>query len=1233
MEELGRFFEVGFNIGILAEIERRNLRHPFGSCYRQELASLRLSKIVRRIVKKYEAIAPQNVAIVTQWTQFFLLKGFVSGLNFLREYLKATNWKKRQLEQVEILYYQCNFGNDNTVGTSQKSERDRIRDYFAQLGMGEESDRLTLQYKGKGQFLQADTLLWLRHRQKHRIVCVDLSVFSVKSAADLVPLDEIEMLRQLLATEIKYLRSKSVFSKLRIDTGQQEDFDLHFSQDLMRYFTAFKRKDKESAKLIQAGSYAYSFYQFLQQFGRLKDAKSLILNVVGYSDRQISNLSISLDNIDLLKTCAYIYKNEPSNAQIQETRHQVLEIVRRNAAKSFENGTHLVNQLLDILSNHSANGISQVVHQEHLDNFVNSIGIVDDDLADRLQVERGSQLRSAHAQLIEKALNSDDIYLFLTGNPGIGKTTAIANFLKQHFDEGFLFLYISPRKQVNLDILEKFKDKTGNLCDDRLFCITSNSVIIKENNGLKTVLYHANKSQNHFTLNTVNFIPINDRNTNSKKSERPTSLEQTRQDTIRSLKNRSSGVLQSLCEALNGIVTQEISNHTIATVAIQSLRMTGEESSTLTHLDRIFASAYNSREERVIPEKMAAISRRIKHLFIAIDEITGDDSGVSFFKGIREFINKFNLAEYGFNLKIIVADASIVDSQVIEQHLSDSSPELDKIYVRRTKSDIEPLSVKEFNFHRNKARSINTNSYPASSLDFTYKVFLETIEFSQNPFKYDANNALVSSIQERIFKDICNLLDREGSAQILVYIQDKRRLQELIEQLKNQRKQFQYCSDYLEIHANLSDPEKSLIQQYKQDAKVIFMTSSASRGLSFPKARHILVDIPQFQIERNLMEVIQVIYRARGNYWENEELKTLDNLSKEIIFYLGDRAIYYPGTSESYSEEEMKLSKAFSRQESLLNILNILLVLKVSILTRIVGAGRLGRKKDYSIIPIGGKSVSASGMTFTDRMANLIRQLKNEHRRLPSHQQLKRVYTSLEKLLDRAEFVLDKRSQQDFQETYLSLKNSFFSKFVEACHRFDRLLDLKDIETGYLNGNLLVVPISNRRLEESYTIALETQIKQYATPDLIEDMRAIGRNQQYPENLQAAIEDGALELIELLEGERSQSQYLELNSAESDRYYAIPLFAFVSSETLRDYFKNYPRDLEDHRRFRSLLSSYVRCLYPVYNTLPIGYKYEEFPFLIFRSYSLEQIRYKMFADRYLLRSHELNVLNLILAKE
>ena len=100
----------------------------------------------------------------------------------------------------------------------------------------------------------------------------------------------------------------------------------------------------------------------------------------------------------------------------------------------------------------------------------------------------------------------------------------------------------------------------------------------------------------------------------------------------------------------------------------------------------------------------------------------------------------------------------------------------------------------------------------------------------------------------------------------------------------------------------------------------------------------------------------------------------------------------------------------------------------------------------------------------------------------------------------------------------------------------------------------------------------------------------------------------------------------------SDQYYALPLFAFISGDVMKDYFANEPNEPED-QRFRNILATYIRMLYPVGNILPIGNKYRDFPFVVFRSYSLEEIRKKSFTDKYLLTSNELNVLNLILSQK
>ncbi|MEG5044982.1 helicase-related protein [Microcoleus sp. B4-C1] len=1216
-EDFGRLFEVGFNIGILAYIQRENIAHNFGDSYRLDLQKLELPKMMAEITREANLLGSLDAKIVEKWSLFFLQKGFIGGLNFFREYLTSTGWT---LRLSQILYFQCSLSCTNSIRTQNDDETEVFKAFKKVLSQFEtaqpnfsddEINSYIRRYKKKGEFLQADTLILLQNGKDFRILCVDLSVFTPPLTSEKVDnLNEIEVMRKSLLREISYLRSKSVFSNLRIDTST---LGIDFSEGLNRYFTAFKYKDKESAKLIQAGSYAHSFYGFLQTTGMIPDGAEVLLNVVGYSDRTISAISLRSDKIDILANCAKIYQQEAKNKEINDARGDVLDTIQLNAARSFQNGKKFVSDLLTI-----GKSSTPVRNTERIDNFVNSIDIISDKLADDLQIDRGLHLRNAHAQLIVKALQSDETYIFLTGNPGIGKTTAIADFLKTHITDGFLFFYVSPRKQVNLDIIDKFRDKkTGLLCDNRLFCINSSSDTIDSNFGQCTVNYVANNHHENFQQKSVHFI--NNRAEMQRKEYHHPQLQRKGETVIKPRIGKKHGVLNSVCEGIYSLINRKTSNNIVATVSIQSLKVTETGKNTLQHLEKIFQDAYNKGEKAVISPKMQEISSRIKHIFIMIDEITGDDGGVEFLHGIGRLLNKYDLhnPKHGFNTKIIVADASIVDPDVIKQHLDDTSPEPDKIYFKKlpkTSQEIPPLQVIPFEFKRLAAKLINTNSYPASSLEITYKVFIEAVKFTE-AISLKLNYDLVKRVQSQIIEDINQRLAIPGVEQIIVYIQDKRRLAELIDKIQNER-EFNRYTDYLEVHANISEEEKEQIQKCKNTAKVIFMTASGSRGLSFPKTKHILVDIPRFQIEKNLMEVIQVIYRGRGEY---DNGKTLDGEDKELVFYLSDTAVYYADDAE------------LSLQESKLSLLNLLLILKTAVMTRIVGYGYLGRDK-FLMIPIGGKSVSAVGDTFSSKMAALIKTLKSESQR--GNMLFKEVYTSLEQLLSRGDYVLknsdNSRQKGDF---YLEMRDDFNRKFLEKCNPLDGLLSYDNLELGHVCGSLLLVPLAKQNLVETYQMSLHREIKECLEKKLLEKMYGIRDSESSPENVRSAIRGGAIELLQFLNGDVEKTQYFEEQSQQFDRYYAIPLFAFVSGEEMQEYFADSQLEEPEDRRFRDILSAYVRSIYPIDSVMPIGHKYRDFPFIVFRSYSLEQSREKIFTDKYLLSSNELNVLNLILSKQ
>lgn len=1196
-DDLGRLFEVGFNIGILSYIHKNNIKNHFGNIYRQELQNLKFAEIKKIIVKK--VISQLEREIAETWCQFFVQKGFLCGLNFLREYLQSLGCvKKANLQYLEVIYFQCRFNGDNSLGTHEvDDEKQWFKNVLSQFKNLEFTEQDFYKYKQGGDFFNADTLMLLKYKNQFRVLCLDLSVFSIHTDDDLQNIDYVEIIRGLLLRDINYLRSKSVFSKLRIDT---ESVGLDFSPSLKEYFTAFKSKDKESAKLIQAGSYIYSFCQFLQENNFIPDISRLVCNAVGYSDRSFNTISIPGNNLQLFENCYTIYREHYKEEEITDARYRVLQKIQLNAYRSFQQGKKLVDSLLEITPD-TINILPR--YTETITDFYNSVSPVPSELVSQFNLTENPNFREAHNQLIKRYLLSENTYIFLTGNPGIGKTTAIVDFLTQYQDNGFLLLYVSPRKQVNLDIIEKFKDrKTGRLVNDQIFAINTHSNLIQDHGGKLSVAYTSNQRDDDFNLGEVHFLKSGDI---QRKSQRKDRLQQITDDTLKDIGTKSKGVLNSICQALYYLINSEEYNQIIATASTQSLKKT-DYGDTLKHLEKIFQDAYSTRENKVFPEKMRNISRRIKHLFIMIDEITGDEGGVEFLEGIKNMVKTYKLTnpENGFNTKIIVADASIVDKNVICQHLEDTSPEPNKVYFRTADANIQPLSVESFTFKGSPAIIINTNTYPAKSLTINYQIIRESSRFTER-VKLKNKSDLEKTSQEEIFKDIKNFFANPNIEQFIVYIQDKPKLSELIDKIQSElgRENFVKNTHFLEIHANISEVEKQEIKLHQENVKVVFMTASGSRGLSFPKAKHILVEIPKFEIEKNLMEIIQVIYRGRGN-------DIIDNQDKYLTFYLAERSVYYRNDPE------------ISIKENSLNLLNILLILKASIMTRIQGYGNIGRK-NFLLIPIGGKSVFAAGESFSSKIENLITQLKKEYNRNKSHISLKDAYTKLELLMGDGDFIVTKNTE----ESYLKIRENFNNTFLEVAKTFDKLLDFTPLELGYISGGLLIVP--SFQIQESYQMRF-LDIQNYANRELWNNLKSISKNQTYPESLTYAVKD-AIELVEKLINAPEKTQNYIQKSQNTDQYYALPLFAFISGEVMKEYFATKPEEPED-QRFKDILSIYIRSLYPVNNVLPIGHNYKEFPFVVFRSYSLEEIRNKLFTEKYLLNSQELNVLNLILSQ-
>ncbi len=1105
-------------------------------------------------------------------------------------------------------------------------------------------------YKDTGEFLKADTLLLTRYLGEYRILVVDLSTFTTSAIHSVSDLNNIQTLKDLLRTELNYVCSKSSFCELDIDTGDSGNRDNRlneiYSKNLSQYFSAFKTKDKESVKVIQACSYAWSFYKFLLSSGKLTPIDRVKFNCFGYSDRTINGIALTKeinngqDNLGILKTCHYIYKEKISK-DIDEARSNVLKVIKSNAARSFQNGTAFVNKIIEA----KTDTITHIPHTEVFESkkdFFNTADNIPESVRGTLDLgQEEIELRNAHANFIRRVLTDRNIlFPFFTGNPGIGKTTAVAKQIIEQIIEGSLLIYISPRIQVNLDIVDKFTEKNSSLLrSDNLICInTDRGTLNSVDGGGYAVEYHSNKLQGNRKIGKVKFIDA--RNTKENLSELQSRLVRYADNLLQVENPKQVGVLASLCEAIHTCISNnDLPNNIVATASLQSLKET-HDGNTSQHLRKIFSSAYNSsgKPPGIIPNRMKEIAKRMKNIFIMIDEITGSQEGVAFLHGILEFITEYDLLnpEYGFNVKVITADASLTIQDVVESHLSNSKVQGDKIFLRQvSESMAECLSIDKFDFLGKPAALINANSYPASRLKINYHVFIQSVSYEQ---EIERDFALEKEVINKIKEDIFRLLNLDDG-QIIVYIQNKESLKQLIYDIAKERFSFKLHEEYLEIHASLSEwEEKAKIRQYQDKVKVVFMTASASRGLSFPNTKHLLVEIPGFQIEQNLMEVIQVIYRGRGG--------ELDKGEKNLTFYLSDRAIYYPKTVDENGKplnanEAVKLAN-LSLQEACLNVLNILIILKASIMTRIRGSGEIGRKS-YVIIPIGGKALSQAGETFTGSMATFLQEIRKEHRKHPEDTLLRDIDQTLSEFLSAQKTQISSQPQNSLpsnnqEVSYLSIGFKILSQMES---NLDRLLSVQPIEQTYVRGSLLIVPLSNKVVKETNYIDLDKIIEPQRNEKFLSKVRLLAKSKKYPKQITRAAYS-LLYLAQNLFSQLERSQKLSQTSVRSNRYYALPIQTFIVLNALAEYFEV---NSEEEARlqalkskglnlsFRDILARYVYTLAFAQSILPIDSNYQNIPYVVFNSSAIDKLGKNLFNDNQLFQSKEMNILNLILSQE
>lgn len=1207
-EECGRLFEAGFMLGVIRALGTLPTPPSMLAEYRRQREAYRVSEVVEEFIRGAASEADRTAGRVL--ARYYLFRGHVAGLTFMQEYLEAlTPRGERERQGLEVRYWQCSVQGRNSL--AMKDRRVETAERAAWLAqVGATGADLKPRDRQKGGFLNADLLLLLRTRRGiHHLLAVDVGAFAGKIDLHNPDLTVGSELLRLLEKDVQYLADKGAFARLAIETG--DNAGPLFTDHLTPYFTAFSFDDKESAKLIQAASYAASFRDFARRIGLLGADDGVQYQIVGYSGRGVNSMVLGPAQETILNSCAKIYPlghpSSPGEGAMQaviETRDQARQnlyrMISRNAARLFDNGRAFLADL-----EMAVREGRPVTHTEQLTGFANT-----------------KDLRDDHAKAVREALESNRPFVFLTGNPGIGKTTAIAEYLKtQAHAGGYLFFYASPRKVVNQDIFGKFRTPVGAFYSPAFLGLNSNATLIQDAGPGMAVEYLGAADRVPSQSRGIRFLSPDQVADLRQQTRRvgQTRLQPASEDTLRDTGGRTAGVLQSVCKAIGAALDTQRPNALAATVAIQSLKRS-QQGDTLDHLREMFAYAYNQRTRRYIPERMRELAATTQRIIFMIDEVTGDAAGYEFFRRVAEFCQDADLVQYGFQVTIVVADASITGIEVVQRHLQLQAQEPDtrKIYLTLDpagSTSPPPVSSRPFTFRDpDDAYLVNSNSFPASALTLRYKIWARTRDVPEDITGRERRQVFSmrdvdEAVNDNLVQDLCALLasDPAGQEQAIVYVQDKNRLEQIIAAVTFRQqaagRPFDEGTQYMQIHADIAEATRAQIgdEAIRDRIAVFFITSSASRGLTFAKTRHLFVDVPRFQVESNLMEILQVIYRGRGGPNDARE--------KTITFYLTD-AILTGGDRP-----------AWQVREGLMRLITMLALIKLCIRTRIDGGAVLHGQR-ISLIPIGGKSVPGGGRAYHHAMEGLAKAIERELRGPRSNNPtLKRLQTAVHRLMDRAEIRLPPSP-----DSYLTLYREATPAALDAWITGDA-----PVERAYVHGSLLIVPIQGGDTETLHHMGLAETVSYAVDPAT---RHAIWTVMYHPEEYAPGLHDGVKELDRLVgELERvDTSQRLEQRSTMQHGYYVMPLAAFVAKEAIARYCQEHTGE-EGGREVKQLLREYIGGTYPLDTILPIGWAYEEFPFLVLTSLDLPALRAKTFRSGHTLMSREMNLLTMLLTYE
>ncbi len=872
-------------------------------------------------------------------------------------------------------------------------------------------------------------------------------------------------------------------------------------------------------------------------------------------------------------------------------------------------------------------------------------------------------LRDIHAAAIHAGIQAAKLdtvnVLCLEGHPGIGKTTAMLTVIGQML-RGYLFIYVSPRVLINNEVSGKLAEYPD------ILTLTSNYVL---NSGarewyqehqaeyplsLKNIegAVHCNHPKD-FKIPQIGTLFLTtaqaDQITGGFGSSGFKSTWRDDHNKVLSQQHRA-GVMDTLAKASkDSLKTNPQLNKVVLTASIQSYR----ELSSSTTINKLVRTLFSQPEDLLELEHRFA--PRFHNILVMVDEITGDGAGAHVVHEFTEALERYFLKPYHrakrtspFHIILAIADASLGNEAMLRSYLAEevalsrqtsllaqSAPP--KILVslgrpgRPFSLSASPLQLGAVGKPPYPALHIMADSFPANRLQINYQVSLSGIRLDT---KQDGRlQSLREAEREKmgedriwlaitaIFKAVCELLAGE---QVILFAQDKAFLRQLEQVLTNPDELRQLSipeTDWqifqpgeiakLDSSVNAQTRRTRMKPENRDKVRVWLMTSSGSRGISFPKVTHIIAFFPRFAIEGGLMEIAQLIYRGRG--------EGNDHLNRQLTLLLQDFVFH----------EANEPIEPLYWTRRVVDVLTMLVILRSTIMTRIQGHADI-QGQNLAIVPVGTIVTAEILQTLSESLSRFLHEanackldkaLSEKDRAITA-----KGYELAQEIFSKSQW--DNQCQNPQSITHIEGLQTFTSGITQLSHvLLEEVVPQKLPKHWACTGVLIFEHWAEGDTSEKLVLENWDQIFAEQQQELSKLLGVIDKNAQLPEKIRRMARDLKVAIDEPdLIHEFHVTKKLKSNHI----WVTLPL------DYLRFMHNNKPGQLNllampeawlETLKTAATLSAIASAHHPV---IP---KYEEYPFfaMVSRDNPLDLAR--LFNSKYFSATTEMNLLNTLLFTE